>query len=402
MVIFMNIIYADNNATTRVAPEVVEAMTPFLTTEYFNPSSMYEPARRTADALAQAREEVARHFGPADTSEIIFTGCATESTNAAIFGAVKANPNRRHVITTAVEHPAVLGVCKELEREGCDVTFLGVDRDGNLDVGEFIRALRPDTLLVTIMHANNETGVIFPIEQLARLTKETDPSIIFHTDATQSVGKAPIDLRREFQHVDMLSFSGHKLHAPKGVGALYVKRGTRCRPFLIGGHQEEGRRAGTENVPYIVGLAKALQLATEGFPDENTRVLGLRDRLEKAIEERIPHIEINGRGAPRLPNTLNVSCHGVEGESMLFQMSEYGICASSGSACTSGSLEPSHVLRAMKIPDAAVQGSVRFSFSRYNTDADVDRIIEAFPKMVANVRRLSPYWDQEKNAPRLG
>ena len=398
----MDIIYADNNATTRVATEVFEAIRPFLTTEYFNPSSMYEPARRAADALARARAEIARHFGLADPNAIIFTGCATESTNAAIFGAVRANPNRRHVITTAVEHPAVLGVCKELERDGCEVTFLGVDAQGNLDVGEFIRALRPDTLLVTIMHANNETGVIFPIEQLARLTKETDPAIIFHTDATQSVGKIPIDLRGEFQYVDMLSFSGHKLHAPKGVGVLYVKRGTRCRPFLIGGHQEEGRRAGTENVPYIVGLAKALQLAAEGFLDENTRVLGLRDRLEKAIEERIPHIEINGRDATRLPNTLNVSCHGVEGESMLFQMSEYGICASSGSACTSGSLEPSHVLRAMKIPDAAVQGSVRFSFSRYNTEAEVDRIIEAFPKMVANVRRLSPYWDQEKNAPRLG
>ena len=398
----MNVIYADNNATTQVAPEVVEAMRPFLTTEYFNPSSMYEPARHTAKALADARAEIARHFGLADPSELIFTGCASESNNAAIFGAVRANPNRRHVITTAVEHPAVLGVCKELEREGCEVTFLGVDRDGNLDVGEFIRALRSDTLLVTIMHANNETGVIFPIEQLARLTKETDPSIIFHTDATQAVGKIPIDLRGEFQHVDMLSFSGHKVHAPKGVGALYIKRGTRCRPFLIGGHQEEGRRAGTENLPYIVGLAKAVQLAAEAFQDENTRVLGLRDRLEKAIEERIPYVEINGRGAPRLPNTLNVSCHCVEGESMLFQMSEFGICASSGSACTSGSLEPSHVLRAMKVPDAAVQGSVRFSLSRYNTDADVDRIIEVFPQMVANVRRISPYWDQEKNTPRLG
>jgi len=397
----MHITYADNNATTRVAPEVVEAMTPFLTTEYFNPSSMYEPALRTAHALKQARLEVAGHFGASDPNAIIFTGCASESNNAAIFGAAKANPNRRHVITTAVEHPAVLGVCRELARDGYDVTFLGVDRDGNLDVGEFIRALRPDTLLVTIMHANNETGVIFPIEQLSRLTKETDPSIIFHTDATQSVGKVRIDLQREFQYVDMLSFSGHKVHAPKGVGALYVKRGTRCRPFLIGGHQEEGRRAGTENVPYIIGLAKALQLAAEGLQDEDTRVRGLRDRLEKAIEERIPYLEINGRGAERLPNTLNVSYHGVEGEAMLTQMDEYGICASSGSACTSGSLEPSHVLRAMKIPEAAVQGSVRFSLSRYNTESDVDRIIEAFPEMVANVRRLSLYWDQERNAPRL-
>jgi cysteine desulfurase len=398
----MNIIYVDNNATTRIAPEVVEAMMPFLTTEYFNPSSMYEPARRTCTLLAQARGEIARHFGLADPKTILFTSCASESNNTAIFGAVKANPNRRHVITTAVEHPAVLGVCKELEREGCEVTFLGVDHDGNLDVREFIRALRPDTLLVTIMHANNETGVIFPVGQLARLTKESDPSIIFHTDATQSVGKVPIDLRREFQHVDMLSFSGHKVHAPKGVGVLYVKPGTCFRPLLIGGHQEEGRRAGTENVPYIVGLAKALQLAAEGIQDENTRVRGLRDHLEQAIEERIPHVEINARGAPRLPNTLNVSCHCVEGESLLFQLSDCGICASSGSACTSGTLEASHVLRAMKIPDAAVQGSVRFSFSRYNTDADVDRIIEAFPKMVANVRRISQFWDQEKNSPRLG
>lgn len=398
----MNIIYADNNATTPVAPEVVEAMTPFLTTEYFNASSMYDPALHVAHAVAAARAEVARFFGLADPHAMEFTSCASESNNAAIFGAVRANPNRRHVITTAVEHPAVLGVCQELQREGCDVTFLGVDRDGNLDLGEFIRALRPDTLLVTIMHANNETGVIFPIEQLARITKETDPSILFHTDATQSVGKIPIDLRGEFQNVDMLSFSGHKVHAPKGVGGLYIKRGTRCRPYLIGGHQEEGRRAGTENVPYIAGLARALQLAAEGLQDENTRVRGFRDRLERAIEERVPYVEINGRGAPRLPNTLNVSCHCVEGESLLYQMSAFGICASSGSACTSGSLEPSHVLRAMKIPDAAVQGSIRFSFSRYNTEADVDRIIEAFPEMVANVRRLSPYWDQERNVPRLG
>ncbi|MBN1394985.1 MAG: cysteine desulfurase NifS [Pirellulales bacterium] len=398
----MNIIYVDNNATTPIAPEVVEAMMPFLTTDYFNTSSMYEPAKRTAAAMARARTDIARHFGLKDPREIIFTGCATESNNAAIFGAVRANPNRRHIITSSVEHPAVLGVCKELEREGCEVTYLGVDRNGNLDAGEFIRALRADTLLVAVMHANNETGVIFPIGQLSRIVKETDPAIIFHADATQSVGKIKIDLAGELQYVDMLSFSGHKLHAPKGVGALYVKRGTRCRPFMIGGHQEEGRRAGTENVPYIVGLARALQLAAESFDDENTRVRGLRDRLERAIEERVPYVEINGRGAPRLPNTLNVSCHGVEGESMLAQLDAFGICASSGSACTSGSLEPSHVLRAMKIPEAAVQGSIRFSFSRYNTESEVDRIIEAFPEMVANVRRISPFWDQERNAPRLG
>lgn len=398
----MRTIYVDNNATTQVAPEVVEAMTPFLTGEYFNPSSMYEAAKPAARAIAQARKDIARLFNLADPQQILFTGCATESNNAAIFGAVRANPNRRHVITTAVEHPAVLEVCKELKRDGCEVTFLDVDGDGNLDIGEFIRAIRPDTLLVSIMHANNETGVVFPIEQLSRLTKETDPAILFHTDATQSVGKAPIDLRHDFQYVDMMSFSGHKFHAPKGIGALYMKRGTRCRPFMIGGHQEEGRRAGTENVPYVVGMAKALQMAADAYQDEDVRVRGLRDRLEAAVVERIPNVVINGRGATRLPNTLNVSCHFVEGEGILYQLSEFGICASSGSACTSGSLEPSHVLRAMKIPDAAVHGSVRFSFSRYNTEADVDRLIEVFPGIIANLRRLSPYWDQDANAPRTG
>jgi cysteine desulfurase len=395
----MKIIYADNNATTAIAPEVVEAMTPFFTTEYFNPSSMYEPARRTAHALAGARADIARCFGLSDPNSIIFTSCATESDDAAIFGVAKANPNRRHVITTTVEHPAVLEVCKELERGGYDVTYLGVDTDGRLDIGEFIRALRPDTLLVSIMHANNETGVVFPIEQLARVTKETDPAIIFHTDATQSVGKVAIDLGGEFQHVDMLSMSGHKVHAPKGVGVLYVKRGVRWRPFMVGGHQEETRRAGTENVPYIVGLAKAVQMAVENLSDEDTRVRALRDRLEKLLLERISYVQINGRGAPRLPNTLNISCHCIEGEGMLFELNAHGICASSGSACTSGSLEPSHVLRAMKVPITAVSGSVRFSFSRYNTESDVDKIIEAFPEIVANIRRVSPYWDHKKNQP---
>jgi cysteine desulfurase len=396
----MRIIYADNNATTQVAPEVVEAMAPFFAEEYFNPSSMYEPARRTAAALTKARAGIAAHFGLGDARQILFTSCATESNNTAIAGTARANPNRRHIVTTAVEHPAVLEVCKDLQRNGCDVTFLGVDGQGNLDVGEFIRALTPQTLLVTIMHANNETGVIFPIEQLSRLTKETDPAIVFHTDATQSVGKLPIDLEREYRHVDLLSFSGHKLHAPKGIGALYVKRGTPCRAFMIGGHQEGGRRAGTENVPYIVGLAKAVQLAGEHRTEEETRIAGLRDRLQKTLEERIPNVQVNGKGAPRLPNTLNISCHYVEGEGMLYQLSDFGICASSGSACTSGSLEPSHVLRALKIPFTAVHGSIRFSFSRYNTEEDVDRIIEVFPQVVANLRRLSPYWDQEKNAPR--
>jgi len=396
----MRTIYADNNATTQVAPEVYEAMIPFFTEDYFNPSSMYDPARYTADTVADARKRIARRLGASDPREILFTSCATESNNTAILGAAKANPKRRHVITTAVEHPAVFEVCKELGRDGYDVTFLPVDGDGNLDLATFIQALRPDTLLVTIMHGNNETGVIFPIEQLSRLVKETDPSIVFHTDATQSVGKLPIDLGGEFRHVDLLSFSGHKLHAPKGIGALYVRRGTPLRPFMIGGHQEEGRRGGTENVPYIVGLAKALDLVEENREADEARVAGLRDRLERAVEERIPYVQVMGKNAPRLPNTLNVSCHYVEGEGMLYQLSAEGICASSGSACTSGSLEPSHVLIALGVPFTAVHGSIRFSFSRYNTDDDIDRIIEVFPQIVANLRKLSPYWDNEKNEPR--
>ncbi len=396
----MHITYADNNATTCVAPEVLEAIRPFLTETYFNPSSMYEPAHAAADAIRDARLRITRRLGVKDPKELIFTSCATESNNWAIQGTVKARPERRRIITTTVEHPAVLEVCKELQRTGFDVTFVPVDSDGNLDRRAFVAALGPDTLLVTIMHANNETGVIFPVEQLSRLTKETDPSIVFHTDATQSVGKLPIDLNGNFRHVDLLSFSGHKLHAPKGIGALYMKRGTPCRPLLIGGHQEDGRRAGTENVPYIIALAKAVELATEHIEDEQTRIRGLRDQLEQRLEDAIPNVQINGKGAPRLPNTSNISCHFIEGEGMLFELSQNGICASSGSACTSGSLEPSHVLIALNVPFTAVHGSIRFSFSRYNTEEDVDRIVEVFPQIVANLRKLSPYWNNETNSPR--
>jgi len=395
----MKPIYVDNNATTSVAPEVIASMLPYLEEEYFNPSSMYEASRPAADAIEASRKTVAAFLNAGIPSQILFTSCATESNNTAIFGAAKANPGRRHVITTSVEHPAVLEVCKELERSGHDVTFLPVDRSGQLDVRDFVRALTPETLLVTIMHANNETGVIFPIEELSRLTKETDPSILFHTDATQSVGKLPIDLRGSFQNVDMLSLSGHKVHAPKGIGALFIRRGTACRPFMIGGHQEDSRRGGTENVPYIVGLAKACQLA-EAHRDEEERVRILRDRLQQALEERISHLETNGGGVPRLPNTLNVACHYIEGEGILYQLSSQGICASSGSACTSGSLEPSHVLQAMNVPFTAMHGSVRFSLSRYNGEKDIDRIIEVFPEVVRSLRRLSPYWDAKNDRPR--
>jgi cysteine desulfurase len=396
----VDIIYMDNNATTQVAPEVFEAVTPFLTSEYFNPSSMYDPARGPADAITAARETVARLLGKVRPEEILFTSCATESNNTAVFGTIAANPDRRHIITTSVEHPAIYIVGKELERQGYEVEFLPVGPDGEIDLAHFVRSLRPDTLLVSVMHANNETGVIYPVEEMARLTKETDPSVVFHTDATQTAGKLPIDLRGSFENVDLLSLSGHKLHAPKGVGALYIRRGTPCRPYLLGGHQEEGRRAGTENVAFIVGLAKALELAAETHDEDKRRIRAMRDRLEREFEARISYLQVNGKKMPRLSNTLNVSCHFIEGEGILYQLSSHGICASSGSACTSGSLEPSHVLRAMKIPFTAIHGSVRFSLSRYNTEQEVDKVIEVFPGIVDSLRRLSPYWDVENKQPR--
>jgi cysteine desulfurase len=395
-----DVIYMDNNATTQVAPEVFEAIQPFLTSQYFNPSSMYEPARGPANAITVARKTVARTLGSRRPEEILFTSCATESNNTAVFGTIAANPERRHIITTSVEHPAIFEVAKDLQRRGFEVDFLPVDTEGRIDLSNFVRTLRPETLLVSVMHANNETGVIFPVEEMSRLTKETEPSIVFHTDATQTVGKLPIDLSGNFQHVDLLSFSGHKLHAPKGVGALFIRRGTACRPYLLGGHQEDGRRAGTENVAFIVGLARAMELAAATHDDDEARIRRMRDRMQNAFEDRIRYLRVNGRNAPRLSNTLNVSCHFIEGEGILYQLSSHGICASSGSACTSGSLEPSHVLRAMKIPFTAIHGSVRFSLSRYNTEDEVDRVVDVFPGIVDSLRRLSPYWDHVNGRPR--
>ncbi|MDR0609310.1 MAG: aminotransferase class V-fold PLP-dependent enzyme [Planctomycetaceae bacterium] len=393
-------IYLDNNATTMVAPEVQDAMLPFFGDEYFNPSSMYDVAKPVKHAVESSRELIAGFLGASHTSELLFTSCATESLNAAIFGAIRANPERRHLITTAVEHPAVLEVGKELQREGFEVSFIGVDRQGNLNLGEFVRELRSDTLLVAIMHANNETGVVFPIERLSRVVKETDPSILFLCDATQSMTKIPIRLDGNFRNVDMLAFSGHKFHAPKGVGGLYLRRGTRCRTFLIGGHQESGRRGGTENVPYIIGIAKAVTRAAETHDEDRKRMEYLRNKLETGIVQKIPNVEVNGSGAERMPNTLNISVHYIEGEGILYQLSELGICASSGSACTSGSLEPSHVLTAMGVPFTAKHGSIRFSLSRYTTESEIDFVIDKFPEIVARLRRLSPYWDQTANKPR--
>ena len=392
-------IYLDNNATTMIAPEVRDAMMPYLQQEYFNPSSMYEAAKPVRNAVETARQQIAGYVN-VQPSELLFTSCATESINAAFFGASRANPNRRHIITTAVEHPAVLEVCKELQRQGYDVSYIGVDRQGNFNLSEFVRELRNDTLLVAVMHANNETGVVFPIDRLARVVKETNSEILFFCDATQTLTKVPIDMSSNFQNVDMLAFSGHKFHAPKGVGGFFVRRGTPCRTFMIGGHQEFGRRGGTENVPYIVGMAKAMEIAAATHDEDIRRIEKLRNKLESAIVQNISHVEINGVGAERMPNTLNVAVHYIEGEGILYQLSEQEICASSGSACTSGSLEPSHVLTAMGIPFTAKHGSVRFSLSRYTTEVEIDIVIEQFPQIVNRLRRLSPYWDQAANQPR--
>lgn len=393
------LIFADNNATTPVAPEVVAAMQPYFGPEFFNPSSMYEPALKVAGALKAARKTVAKFLGDVDPSEVLFTSCATESNNTAIFGVAAANPARKHILTSAVEHPAVLEVCRELQRRGYEVTILPVDRQGRIATADYVRALRTDTLLVTLMHANNETGVVWPVGEWARIAKETDPRIVFHTDATQTAGKLPLELDGELSPVDLLSFSGHKMHAPKGVGALFVRRGTPLRPFLLGGHQESARRGGTENVPYIVGLARACELAREHAP-EMVRIGKLRDGLEEEILRTVSHVEVNGRGVLRTPNTLNMACHFIEGESILYELNGHGICASTGSACSSGSLEPSHVLKAMGVPFTAMHGSVRLSFSAYTTEAEVRRIAEVFPRVVANLRNMSPYWDQKRNCPR--
>lgn len=392
-------IYLDNNATTKVPQEVIDVMIPYFGEKYFNPSSMYEAAKLSAAALEASRETVARFLGAEKTSEILFTSCATESNSTAIRGAAMANPSRKHIITTDVEHPAVLALCEELEREGYEIDRIGVNERGELDMKAFVKALRPGkTLLVSVMYANNETGVVFPIERLASITKSTDPKILFHTDATQAAGKISINVSEELKNVDFLSFSGHKIHAPKGVGVLYMKTGAACRPFLYGGHQERGRRGGTENLPYIVGLAKACEIAQKSIQN-SAKMEALRDRLEAGLL-KIPYVVINGLGAQRLPNTTNAAFHYIEGEGILYQLDLEGICASSGSACTSGSLDPSHVLRAMHVPFTAVHGSIRFSLSDETTEADIDHVIEVMPNIVDNLRKLSPYWDNEKQAPR--
>jgi cysteine desulfurase len=382
-----NVIYLDNNATTKVDPEVFEEMAPYFCDLYGNPSSMHNFGGQVRHKLDEARERVANTIGAADTSEIIFTSCGSESDNAAIMGILKANPTKKHVVTTKVEHPAVRNLCKHLGKNGYIVTELGVDKRGMLNLDQLRDSITDDTAIVSIMYANNETGVIFPIDEIARIVKEKE--CVFHTDAVQAVGKIPLNMQNA--DIDLLSLSGHKLHAPKGVAALYVKKGTKYSPFIIGGHQEHSRRGGTENVPSIIGLGKACELAHQGIEHENTVVKGLRDKLENSLLESAPDAHLNGHKDHRLPNTSNISFEFVEGEAILLLLNDFGVCASSGSACTSGSLEPSHVMRAMGVPFTMAHGSIRFSLSRYTTEADIDVVIKELPPIITRLREISPF-----------
>ena len=383
------IAYLDNNATTRVAPAVRDAMLPYFCERYGNPSSMHSFGGAVAKDVAAARDEVAR-FLNAEPDEVIFTSCATESDNAAIRGVADYYGRDLKVVTTAVEHPAVLQPCRRLKALGHDVVELGVDGLGNLDLDELrsrLAAARPAPTLVSVMYANNETGVVNPMAEIAEICREY--GAILHTDAVQVAGKIPVDVRKV--PVDMLSMSGHKFHAPKGVGIFYVRRGTKVKPFMLGGHQEQARRAGTENVPYIVGLAKACELARLGWEAEGERLARLRDRLEAGILDSCPDVRVNGDRARRLPNTLNVSFEYIEGESIAYRLSDLGICVSTGSACASGSLDPSHVIRAMGVPFTAVHGSVRFSLSRYTTDEEIDYVLDKLPPVIRELREMSPF-----------
>ncbi len=388
----MNTIYLDNNATTMVAPEVLEAMLPYFHDYYGNPSSMHTFGGQVGRKLREAREQMATLLG-ASPEEIIFTSCGTESDNAAIRSALISNPDKRHIVTSRVEHPAIRALCAHLSTRGYRVTELPVDAEGKLDIELYRKSLTPDTAIVSLMWANNETGVIFPVEQAAELAHER--GILFHTDAVQAVGKVPINLKATA--INMLSLSGHKLHAPKGIGVLYVRKGTKFSPFMIGGHQEKGRRGGTENTPSIIGLGKAAELAAQNMGAENDRVRRLRDRLENGLLAGVSSCKVNGERVNRLPNTSNISFEFVEGEGILLMLDEFGICASSGSACTSGSLQPSHVLRAMGVPFTMAHGSIRFSLSIYNTDEEMSYVLEKVPPVIETLRNMSPYWKTGEN-----
>ncbi len=380
------VIYFDNNATTQVDPAVVAEMLPFLTDFYGNPSSAYTFGASVAQAVEQARERVAGLLG-CEPREIIFTSCGTESNNSAIASALSLDPDRQHIVTTRVEHSAITKHCEALAKRGTEVTWLGVDERGQIDLAELERAIRPDTAIVSTMWANNETGVLFPIEEIAALVHRK--KTFFHTDAVQAVGKIPIDLARSHSHINFLSVSGHKLHCPKGVGVLYVNRRTRFNPSFIGGGQEHGKRAGTENVASIVALGKACELAAEKMEHENSFVRGLRDDFESGILEKIADTQVNGDRAHRLPNTTSIAFDGIESEGVLMLLDNAGICCSAGSACTTGSIHPSHVLKAMGFSNERARGSLRFSFSRFNTVREVEHALQILPQIIAKLRQMS-------------
>lgn len=389
----MKIIYLDNNATTKVADEVLEAMLPYFNQFYGNPSSMHTFGGQVGQRIRDAREQVAALLG-ALPEEIVFTSCGTESDNSAIHSALATRPDKKHIVISRVEHPAIRALCSHLGAQGYKITELPVDKNGILDLENLEKSLTPDTAIVSLMWANNETGVIFPVEEAAMMAHEK--GILFHTDAVQATGKIPINMKNNV--IDMLSISGHKLHAPKGIGILYIRRGTKFSPFLIGGHQEKSRRGGTENTAGIIGLGKACELAAKNINTENIRVKRLRDKLEQALLKKIPQSRVNGDIQNRLPNTSNISFEYVEGEAILLLMNELGVCASSGSACTSGSLQPSHVLRAMGVPFTMAHGSIRFSLSVYNTEEEVDFVIEKMPAIIERLRGMSPFWNQAQQA----
>jgi len=388
----MKIVYTDNNATTRVADEVIKEMLPYFGELYGNPSSMHTFGDKVAKKIKQARQQVADLIN-ADPEEIVFTSCGTESDNSAIFSALNAFPEKKHIITSNVEHPAINSLCKYLQKEkGYEVTFVPVDKKGLLDLDILYKSMSDNTAIISLMWANNETGVLFPIEEIAEKARKR--GILFHTDAVQAVGKIAIDVKKT--GVDMLSCSGHKIHAPKGIGVLYIKKGLKFSPFLIGGHQEKMRRGGTENTASIIGLGKACELAKANLHVMDTRVRELRDYLQTKLLEKIPGTAVNGDMEKRLPNTLSIGFDAVEGESILLMLNREGICASSGSACTSGSLDPSHVLMAMKVPFKSAHGSIRFSLSHYNTKEEMDHIIAAAVPAIAKLREMSPFWKNGK------
>ena len=393
----MNKIYLDNNATTCVDEKVLEAMLPYLKENYANPSSMYEPARVSAKAIENARGQVADFLGVDDLKTIIFTSCGTEGANTAIKGVVNQFGNletKNHIIASRVEHPCVLSVYENLEKKGYKVSYIGVDENGDLDIEGLLSKVAPETVLVSIMHANNETGAIYPVEKIANEVKKINKDVKIFVDGVQAAGKIPIELRNT--EIDFYSISGHKFHAPKGIGALYVKKGTLFEPFMLGGHQENSLRAGTLNTPYIVALGEAAKLAKDALDYELSEVKRLRDKLEIGILSQLKNAKLNSKATSRVPNTINIGFEYIEGELILLYLNELGIYASSGSACTSGSLDPSHVLRAQKVPFTSLHGSIRFSLSRFTTEEEIDYAIKHVPEVIKKLAKISPFQKELK------